>query len=107
MKKICLLLIFCLSAVYSFSQTSQQPIDSAPRCNLGKPGVSSMPAAPEPLLLVDGVRKTFETVYWHINPNDIATINVLRDSAAIAKYGIIARGGVIIITTKRKVVKSK
>jgi len=36
-----------------------------------------------------------------INPNDIASIEVLKDASATAIYGARAAGGVIIITTKR------
>jgi TonB-dependent starch-binding outer membrane protein SusC len=36
-----------------------------------------------------------------INPNDIQTINVLKDASAAAIYGSAAANGVIIITTKR------
>ncbi|WP_145710288.1 SusC/RagA family TonB-linked outer membrane protein [Chitinophaga japonensis] len=50
----------------------------------------------EPLYVVDG------SIYTGgpINPNDIASINVLKDAAA-AIYGARASGGVVIITTKK------
>lgn len=37
----------------------------------------------------------------NINPNDIATIDVLKDASATAIYGIRAANGVVIITTKK------
>ena len=37
----------------------------------------------------------------NINPNDIATIDVLKDASATAVYGIRAANGVVIITTKK------
>lgn len=46
--------------------------------------------------IVDGIRRGIND----INPNDIATISVLKDAAAAAVYGLNSSGGVIIITTK-------
>ena len=50
----------------------------------------------EPLYVVDGAIYTGGP----INPNDIASMNVLKDAAA-AIYGARASGGVVIITTKK------
>ena len=36
-----------------------------------------------------------------LNPDDIATFQVLRDASATALYGTRAKNGVIVITTKR------
>lgn len=54
----------------------------------------------DPLLIIDGlqVRGTFQN---QINPNDIESIQVLKDAATTASYGIGANNGVIIITTKK------
>ena len=54
----------------------------------------------EPLLVVDGVqvRGAYQNT---INPNDIESIQVLKDAATTAAYGIGANNGVIIITTKK------
>lgn len=49
-----------------------------------------------PLVLVDGI----ETSLARIDPNDIESINVLKDAAA-AVYGARAGNGVILVTTKR------
>ena len=49
-------------------------------------------------LAVNGVRPA--SPLSMINPNDIASISVLKDAAATAIYGNRASGGVIIITTK-------
>ena len=51
-----------------------------------------------PLVLVDGVQMDFSRV----DPNDIASISVLKDAAA-AVYGARAGNGVILVTTKRGV----
>lgn len=36
----------------------------------------------------------------HINPNDIASIDVLKDASSAAIYGSRAANGVVIVTTK-------
>ncbi len=48
------------------------------------------------LVLIDGVEGTLNTV----NPDDIASMSVLKDAASAAIYGSRAAGGVILITTK-------
>ena len=53
-----------------------------------------------PLLIVDGVPFIGGTIN-DINPDDIASIDILKDASATAIYGSRASGGVIIITTKR------
>lgn len=50
-----------------------------------------------PLYIVDGM---YMTGIDHINPNDIASIDVLKDASSAAIYGSRAANGVIIITTK-------
>lgn len=70
----------------------------------------------QPLIVIDGVpqvqSKTVSagTAYSggdkdngliNLNPNDIETIDVLKDASAAAIYGSDASGGVILITTKR------
>ena len=54
----------------------------------------------DPLVIVDGVqlRSAFLN---QINSNDIESIQVLKDAATTASYGIGANAGVIIITTKK------
>lgn len=53
-----------------------------------------------PLLVVDGIPLSGGSIN-DINPNDIATIDVLKDASATAIYGSRGSGGVIIVTTKR------
>ncbi len=50
-----------------------------------------------PMVVVDGMISTMNDV----NPNDIASISVLKDAASAAIYGSRAANGVIIITTKK------
>ena len=50
-----------------------------------------------PLILVDGVPMDLE----RINPDDIQSVNVLKDASAAAVYGARAAYGVILVTTKK------
>lgn len=70
----------------------------------------------KPLIVIDGVPQlqtttvTSGTAYsggdkdnalMNLNPDDIETINILKDASAASIYGSDASGGVILITTKR------
>lgn len=50
-----------------------------------------------PLILIDGAVGDIEDV----NPNDVASISVIKDAAAAAVYGARAAFGVILVTTKK------
>lgn len=73
-------------------------------------GSSSITADNQPLFVVDGVPITTQNVgnpveaavnpLSDINPNDIASIEVLKDASAAAIYGSRASNGVVIITTR-------
>jgi TonB-linked SusC/RagA family outer membrane protein len=69
-------------------------------------GTSSVSAGSEPLFVVDGFPITVDNVsaginpFTIINPNDIESIEVLKDAAATAIYGSRGANGVILITTK-------
>ncbi len=60
-------------------------------------GVNSITGNNSPLVVVDGVQGGDLST---INPNDIETIDVLKDASATAIYGVRGSNGVIIITTK-------
>jgi TonB-dependent starch-binding outer membrane protein SusC len=63
-------------------------------------GIGSIaPGGNNPLYVVDGYPTNGGIN--NINPNDIASIDILKDASATAIYGIRAANGVIIITTKR------
>ncbi len=61
-------------------------------------GATSVLAGNEPLYVVDGVPTTD---IRGLNPQDIATFNVLKDAASASIYGARAANGVVLITTKR------
>ncbi len=58
----------------------------------------------EPLYIVDGARVGSIT---DLNPNDIESMQVLKDASSAAVYGAAAANGVIIITTKKGKGKTK
>ncbi len=61
-------------------------------------GKNSMSGGNDPIVIADGVPVGSIN---DINPNDIASLEVLKDAAAQAIYGARASNGVILITTKR------
>ena len=61
-------------------------------------GSNSISSTNEPLYVVDGFPTSNGA---DINPNDIASMEILKDASATAIYGARAANGVIIITTKR------
>ncbi|OUJ75646.1 SusC/RagA family TonB-linked outer membrane protein [Hymenobacter crusticola] len=62
-------------------------------------GVRSITAGTNPYLVVDGV--PFPGNLNDINPNDIASIDILKDASSTAIYGTRGSNGVILVTTKR------
>lgn len=62
-------------------------------------GQKSVSGSNDPLLVVDGV--IFMGSIGDINPNDIASFDVLKDATSAAAYGSRSANGVIIITTKK------
>ena len=66
-------------------------------------GNNSINAGSSPYIVIDGIPviQTAGGNYNNINPNDIASIEVLKDASATAIYGVKGSSGVILITTKR------
>ncbi len=50
-----------------------------------------------PLFIVDGVERPIQ----NLDPNDVASISILKDASATAVYGVKGANGVIIVNTKR------
>ena len=78
-------------------------------------GVNSLVGNTQPLIIVDGIAYSsdqvtsssqisggggYESALSTLDPNDIASINVLKSTAAAALYGSRAMNGVIVVTTK-------
>ena len=70
-------------------------------------GTNSLNGTSEPLYIVDGVQisnsggVTDVSPLATINPNDIESVDILKDASATAIYGARGANGVILITTKR------
>jgi len=74
-------------------------------------GTSSISASSQPLYVIDGLPVTSVSVSDNtnddtnpladINPNDIESVEVLKDASAAAIYGARAGNGVVLITTKK------
>lgn len=62
-------------------------------------GVSSRSAGLGPLIVIDGVPGGDLT---NVNPNDIASFDILKDGAASAIYGTRGSNGVVVVTTKKR-----
>lgn len=77
------------------SQTSGAPYDGT---KIRVRGIGSVNAGSDPLYVIDGYPAGNNL---NINPNDIESIDVLKDAASAAIYGSRAAGGVVLITTKR------
>src|SRR5690625_3643137 len=60
-------------------------------------GITTLMASTEPLVLIDGVPGSISQV----SPQEIESIDVLKDGSAAAIYGTRGTNGVILITTKR------
>ncbi len=61
-------------------------------------GVSTINASTSPLYVVDGV---VMSDFQLLNPNDIESVEVLKDASSAAIYGARGANGVILVTTKR------
>jgi len=65
--------------------------------NMQLRGTRSFTASGTPMFIIDGLSGDYTT----LNPNDIESIEVLKDASSTAVYGSAGSNGVIIITTKR------
>jgi len=70
-------------------------------------GTNSINGSSEPLYIVDGIQisnggaVTDVSPLSTINPNDIESVDILKDASATAIYGARGANGVVLITTKR------
>jgi TonB-linked SusC/RagA family outer membrane protein len=62
-------------------------------------GNNSLNFGGNPIFVIDGL--ITDTNFENINPNDIASVDVLKDASATALYGSRAANGVVVITTKK------
>lgn len=71
-------------------------LDSSMSFSIRGAGTLGSGSSGSPLVLIDGLEGDMNTV----NPNDIASVSVLKDAASSSIYGARAAFGVILITTK-------
>ena len=67
-------------------------------------GQSTFAGNNQPLIVIDGIEQAAERPYDQLNsmdPNEIASLSILKDASSTAVYGIRGANGVIIVTTKR------
>lgn len=79
-----------------FTQSSSQP-GAAMQIRIR--GTRSLTAENDPLVVLDGI--PFAGSIADINPNDIRSIDILKDASATAIYGSRGANGVILVTTYR------
>ncbi len=78
-----------------FAQSSSQP-GAATQIRIR--GTRSLSASNDPLIVLDGI--PFPGSIGDINPNDIQSVDILKDASATAIYGSRGANGVVLITTK-------
>jgi len=78
------------------SQTSSQPGASM---QIRIRGTRSLTGSNDPLVVLDGI--PFSGNIGDINPNDVASIDILKDASATAIYGSRGANGVILVTTNK------
>ncbi|MBD2770304.1 SusC/RagA family TonB-linked outer membrane protein [Hymenobacter sp. BT664] len=103
------------------AQITQNSGDPAGSLSIRLRGVHSLVGSSDPLYVIDGVivsnastnvsqlavandvgaANTGQNRLADLNPNDIASINIINGAAAAAQYGSRAANGVVLITTKR------
>ena len=64
-------------------------------------GNRSINASNDPLYVIDGIPMTAGSMA-DVNPNDIESMEILKDASATAIYGSRAAYGVVLVTTKRR-----
>jgi TonB-linked SusC/RagA family outer membrane protein len=77
------------------SQNSSQP-GASPQIRIR--GTRSLTASNDPLIVLDGI--PFPGSLGDINPNDIQSVDILKDASATAIYGSRGANGVVLVTTK-------
>lgn len=65
-------------------------------------GINTINGATDPVYVIDGmVMDNFGGGFNSINPNDVASIEILKDASSTALYGSRGANGVVLITTKK------
>ncbi|MFB6454075.1 TonB-dependent receptor [Chitinophaga sp. Hz27] len=93
-----------VSGVISMQNSGGEPGYDNPQFTIR--GIGTFTGIVTPLIVVDGVQRndinsTYGGAFNNIDPEDIASISLLKDASATAVYGAKGANGVLIITTKR------
>lgn len=84
-----------ISGIQTTSSTGQPGSDA----NIYIRGIGSFNASRTAMILLDGV--PYPSTLSTINPDDIATVTVMKDAASTSLYGSRAANGIVAVTTKR------
>lgn len=79
--------------------SSNQSTSAAGGASMEVRGRNSLNASTTPMIVLDGV--IYNGSLNDINPNDVASIDILKDASSAAVFGARAASGVVLITTKR------
>lgn len=82
-----------------FNRNVSSTLSNTGGYNLSIRGRSTLFANDQPLVVVDGF--PYDGDISNINPNDIASVTVLKDAAASSIWGVKSGNGVIVLTTKK------
>lgn len=83
-----------LSGVLAQSKYGSRPGDNF---QITIRGINSISAAITPLVVIDGIAGSLS----EINPNDIESVEVLKDASSTSIYGARGASGVVLVTTKK------
>jgi TonB-linked SusC/RagA family outer membrane protein len=82
--------------MFNIGKTNNNPQN---KTNIAIRGLSTINGALDPLIVLDGF--IYEGNIDNINPNDVASITLLKDATATSIWGARAGNGVIVITSKK------
>jgi TonB-dependent SusC/RagA subfamily outer membrane receptor len=100
MKKALLILVFASLGLSAFSQNEPSKIKLIQPSSQEKNVINE---SNQPLMILDGkiLEGQNDNNLNKIDPNDIASIDVIKDKNAVAAYGEKGKNGVILITSKK------
>ncbi|WP_346883727.1 von Willebrand factor type A domain-containing protein [uncultured Algibacter sp.] len=73
--------------------------DGEPNSKISIRGISTISGNKAPMVIIDGVIRSYKSLE-KINPNNVQSVDVLKDASSSAIYGTRAASGVILISTK-------
>jgi TonB-dependent SusC/RagA subfamily outer membrane receptor len=100
MKKALLILVFASLGLSAFSQNEPSKIKLFQPTEQKKAVINE---SNQPLMILDGkiLEGQNDSNLNRIDPNDIASVDVIKDKNAVAAYGEKGKNGVIVITSKK------